>query len=196
MHIVQCNPVLTCLLQSAVPDPVSCKMSYRIIFLCKFCTGSVFFSIVLPDRCLATNSVLVRCPFAQQQDFLECTIHKQAGHLLLSLLSACDGRTWPPGLPDQLFSNTSSQEPNIGPQIPYARLRGPNTKYMLCLWRTYMTPKSNPVSCYTAASKVATSVTWLKMQAWLGWIGQWTLHLAWHSKNFKEAWMGFSDILR
>ena len=67
---------------------------------------------------------------------------------------------------------------------------------MLCLWRTYMTPKSNPVSCYTAASKVATSVTWLKMQAWLGWIGQWTLHLAWQSKNFKEAWMGFSDILR
>ena len=175
-------------------------MSYRIIFFCKFCTGSLFLPIVVADNYLATSSVLIRCPFAQQQDFLECTIHKQAGHLLLSLLSACDGRTWPPGLPGQLFSliQVHNYVPNTGPQIPYARLRGPNTKYMRCLCDGHIWPRSLPcqllhrrsLSCNLFDLTEDASLTWL------GLIGQWTLHLMWQSKNFKEAWMGFSDILR
>ena len=58
----------SCFLQNVVPYHFPLQILYWISF----------FSIVVPDRCLATNSVLARCPFAQQQDFLECTIHKQA----------------------------------------------------------------------------------------------------------------------
>ena len=120
----------------------------------------------------------------------------QAGcHLLLSLLSACDGRTWPPGLPGQLFSLIqvhNYQIPNTGPQIPYARLRGPNTKYTLCLWRTYMTPKS---------TLSAVTPPLVKLQPlWLDW--RCKLDLTWLNRSmnaspyvtiqeFQEAWWGF-----